>query len=146
MTCTTFNIADFCKNAMLKVSASDSDITIRSSDGVLFKVHRTNLARHSDGFPAEDMVIPSKDEVVDLTETSETLELLFQYTYPSQAKPPVASLPTSEFYSLAEAAEKYGVSSAIDTCMVHLRFVIFYSSNISLKILILTRSGLLVHC
>jgi hypothetical protein len=82
MTCTTFNIADFCKNAMLKVSASDSDITIRSSDGVLFKVHRKNLARHSDGFPAEDMVIPSKDEVVDLTETSETLELLFQYTYP----------------------------------------------------------------
>ena len=104
-----------------KVSASDSDITIRSSDGVHFKLHRKNLASHSDGFPAEDMVIPTQDEVVDLVENSNTLELLFQYMYPS-SMPRLASAPAETLFSLAEAAEKYIVPPAIEECMTSLRF------------------------
>jgi hypothetical protein len=104
-----------------QVSASNSDITIKSIDGVHFKLHRKNLASHSDGFPAENMVDAVQDEVVNLSETAETLELLFQYMYPPPW-PYLWGLPASALFSLAEAAEKYVVSSTIAACKPHLRF------------------------
>ena len=61
------------------VNAADSDVTIACSDGVLFRVHKNNLATHSEVFPEGDLA--TNDEIVQLTETSSTLELLFQYMY-----------------------------------------------------------------
>lgn len=104
------------------VSASDSDITIASSDGVLFKVHRRNLEMHSEGFPGEEMA--TLNEVVNLTETSTTLELLFQYMY-RQPQPDLEKVPFTVLAPLAEAAEKYRVFSAIEICKIYMRCVSF---------------------
>ncbi|KAK7057955.1 hypothetical protein R3P38DRAFT_2843831 [Favolaschia claudopus] len=108
------------------VCAADSDITISSSDGVLFKVHRKNLEVHSDVFAsAEHSTRPPHDEVVHLTETAAVLELLFQYMY----RQPQPNLNVVEFpvvAGLAEAAEKYVVYSALEWCKMKMKWVLFY--------------------
>lgn len=104
------------------VSPNDSDITIRSSDGVLFKVHKKNLEMHSEGFPGEE--VATLNEIVNLTETSTTLELLFQYMY-RQPQPDLGKVPFTVLASLAEAAEKYRVFPAIEVCKIYMRYVSF---------------------
>lgn len=88
-----------------------------SSDGVLFQVHRRNLAAHSDAFLDIVSAAPEKDGIHVLTEGSETLELLFQFVYP-QRQPEPGKLTGHELNTLAEAAEKYRVYSAIQVCKV----------------------------
>ncbi|KZT05306.1 uncharacterized protein LAESUDRAFT_238562 [Laetiporus sulphureus 93-53] len=100
--------------------APDADLTILSSDGVLFKVHRRNLEMHSECFPGEDPVISDSPEVVALTEKASILELLFQYMY-RQPQPDLTELDFYEFALLAEAAEKYGVYPALEVCKLQMR-------------------------
>ncbi|KAJ7844180.1 hypothetical protein B0H13DRAFT_1731405 [Mycena leptocephala] len=97
--------------------ATDADMTVSSSDGVLFRVHRKNLGVHSDVFAdAEDTTRPQDgDEVVYLTESSTVLDLLFQFMY-RQPQPDLDALDFKTFASLAEAAEKYVVYSALTLC------------------------------
>ncbi|KAJ7840663.1 hypothetical protein B0H13DRAFT_1649529 [Mycena leptocephala] len=99
------------------VCATDADMTISSSDGVLFKVYRKNLEVHSDVFAdAEDTTRPENgDEIVYLTESSTVLDLLFQFMY-RQPQPDLEALEFKTFASLAEAAEKYVVYSALTLC------------------------------
>jgi hypothetical protein len=106
----------------LTVSAPDADLLVRSSDGVLFKVHRKNLEMHSEGSPGED--IPTHDELVELNETADTLELLFQYMY-RQRQPDLYGIPFQTLASLTEAVEKYRVFPAMEICKVHMRCVLF---------------------
>ncbi|KAJ7759283.1 hypothetical protein B0H14DRAFT_2974575 [Mycena olivaceomarginata] len=82
----------------------DADMTISSSDGVTFKVHRKHLEVHSDVFA--DAV--NATEIVKLSETSAVLDLLFQYPQPD-----LKSVDFPVFAGLAEAAEKYVVYSAL---------------------------------
>ncbi|KAI0058335.1 hypothetical protein BV25DRAFT_1283534 [Artomyces pyxidatus] len=104
-----------------RFSASDSDVTIRSSDNFLFKVHRKNLAMLSEGFPGEDL--PTYNEIVPLSESSATLELLFQFMYP-QPLPDLEDLPFTNLEQLAEAAEKYSVYAAMAVCKIYMRRVV----------------------
>ena len=97
------------------VNAPDSDVTISSSDGVLFKVHRTTLTSRSDVFP--DGTFATNDEVVTLSERSSTLDLLFQYMY-RMPHPDVTELCFEELSMLAEAAEKYHIYSAMEVCRI----------------------------
>jgi hypothetical protein len=98
------------------VSTLDADLTIKSSDGVLFKVHRRNLELLSEGFPGED--VKTHNEIVELTETADTLEFLFQYMYPD-----LHGIPFQTLASLAEAAEKYRVFPVMEVCKIYMRFV-----------------------
>ncbi|EGO29267.1 hypothetical protein SERLADRAFT_456813, partial [Serpula lacrymans var. lacrymans S7.9] len=100
-----------------RFSAPNSDIIIRSSDGVHFQVHRENLALHSGIFPGEEM--STRDEIVNLPESSEVLELLFQYMY-RQRQPELSKIDTSLLSSLAHAVEKYEVFSATEVCKMHM--------------------------
>ncbi|KZP33083.1 hypothetical protein FIBSPDRAFT_1036239 [Athelia psychrophila] len=106
--------------------ASDSDVTVRSSDGVLFKVHRKNLEVHSDIFAAADSIATESagnakaDEVVPLSEHSSVLELLLQYMY-RQPQPDLKAVEFEKLADLAEAAEKYQVFAAIAICNVFMR-------------------------
>ncbi|EGN92529.1 hypothetical protein SERLA73DRAFT_190854 [Serpula lacrymans var. lacrymans S7.3] len=100
-----------------RFSASDSDITIRSSDGVLFRVHRKNLTMHSEIFPGEEL--EAKDDV-DLDESSAVLELLFQFMY-RQAQPKLSETSFSVLESLANAVEKYRVFPGIEVCRMHMK-------------------------
>ncbi|KAJ7146998.1 hypothetical protein C8R44DRAFT_691372 [Mycena epipterygia] len=91
----------------------DADLTIASSDGVLFKVHRKNLELHSDIFAdAANMTQPEHgDGIVHLLEHSDVLDLLFQYMY-RQRQPDLRNVEFDICARLAEAAEKYLVYSA----------------------------------
>jgi hypothetical protein len=77
---------------------------------------------YSEGFPGED--IPTHDELVDLAETADTLELLFQYMY-RQRQPSLRGIPFQTLASLAEAVEKYRVFPAMEICKVHMGCVLF---------------------
>ena len=105
----------------VKVSASDADVIFSSSDGMLFKVHRKYLEATTGAFPPAD--VPTNSEIISLTESSTILELLFQFTYPNH-HPDVDSIAHFEtFADLAEAAEKYGVYSAMNICKLKMRSV-----------------------
>lgn len=103
-------------------ASANSDITMRSSDGVLFKVHLKNLEMHSEGFPGGDPLMTHNDSVVDLSETSTVLELLFQYMY-RQRQPDLSNESFETLSMLAEAAEKYQVFSAMEICKVYMEYV-----------------------
>ncbi|KAJ7434053.1 hypothetical protein B0H11DRAFT_741282 [Mycena galericulata] len=102
--------------------SADADLTIQSSDAVLFKVHRKNLEVHSVVFAgAESATLPENDdEIVRLPETSEVLDLLFQFMYP-QPQPDLTALEFQTFADLAEAAEKYMVFSALTLCHMKMK-------------------------
>ncbi|KAJ6589476.1 hypothetical protein B0H19DRAFT_1303739 [Mycena capillaripes] len=103
--------------------APDADISILSSDGVLFKVHRKNLEVHSDIFADAANATrsePGDVEIVHLTETAEVLELLLQYMY-RQRQPYLGDVKFATFANLAEAAEKYMVYSALDICQMKMK-------------------------
>jgi len=98
--------------------APDADITILSSDRMVFKLHRKHLSVHSSIFAdAENTTLPDA-EAIDLSEKGDALELLFQFMYPMR-QPNLSLVPFATFYGLAEAAEKYEVFSAKSLC--HLR-------------------------
>ncbi|KZP16113.1 hypothetical protein FIBSPDRAFT_794858 [Athelia psychrophila] len=96
------------------VCKADSDITFRSCDGILFKVHRKNLDSCSEGFSPPDGTIAGA-EAVSLTEAGGTLELLFQHMYP-QRQPDLRKFEFKQLADLAEAAEKYQVYTAMEIC------------------------------
>ncbi|KAJ7816227.1 hypothetical protein B0H14DRAFT_2374717, partial [Mycena olivaceomarginata] len=98
--------------------------------GVLFRIHRQNLEVSAEGFPPRE--ISTHNEVVDLTEDSATLELLFQFTYP-QRHPTLENASFEILEPLAEAAEKYQVFSAMNICHIRLRaFVGVYPLSIAM--------------
>jgi hypothetical protein len=92
------------------------DIVLRSSDQVLIGAHQANLAQFSEGFPTPSDV-KATDDPVDLTEDSLTLRLLVHFThkqrYPNLS---ITGTPVGTIFSLAEAAEKYLVYSAMVAC------------------------------
>ncbi|KZP06300.1 hypothetical protein FIBSPDRAFT_805060 [Athelia psychrophila] len=96
----------------------DADITFRSCDGILFKVHRKNLEVVSEGFSPPEGT-SSQSEIVPLTEDGATLNLLFQYMYP-QRQPDLTKIDFKRSSELAEAAEKYQVYAAMASCNVRM--------------------------
>ncbi|KAJ7730100.1 hypothetical protein DFH07DRAFT_969296 [Mycena maculata] len=102
--------------------APDADITISSSDGVLFKLHRKNLELHSDIFAdAANATLPGNDsDITELPERADVLDLLFQYMY-RQPQPDLRMVDFDLCARLAEAAEKYLVYSAAPVTKLRLR-------------------------
>ncbi|KAJ7018398.1 hypothetical protein C8F04DRAFT_1052819 [Mycena alexandri] len=107
----------------LEVSArfdfADADVTFQSSDSILFRVHRKNLEVCTEGFPPSGFAV-TEGEIIALSETSVTLELLFQFIYP-QRHPGLDATPFDVLEPLAEAAEKYQVFPAMNICHIRLR-------------------------
>ena len=95
-----------------------------SSDGVVFKVHRKNLEFHSDIFAdAASATLPQKDDgIVQFSESSHVLDLLFQHMY-RQRQPDLKDVKFEVLAGLAEAAEKYVVPAALDCCLNKIRYV-----------------------
>lgn len=102
---------------------ADGDVTFQSSDGVLFRVHRKNLEVCADGFPPSGFAL-ADGEIIPLSETSVTLDLLFQFMYPRR-HPALDTTPFHVLEPLAEAAEKYQVFPAMNICHIRLRCVLF---------------------
>ncbi|KAF8986311.1 hypothetical protein BDQ17DRAFT_1289695 [Cyathus striatus] len=108
-----------------RFNAVDADVVFRSSDNVLFSIHRKNLETHTGAFPPAEFTADEK-EVVTLQESSETLDLLFQFIYP-QRHPSLSDSAFEVLDHLAEAAEKYEVFSAMNIC--HIRMLKFLEAN-----------------
>ena len=106
------------------VSAADADLTFESSDGVLFKLHRSNLSTHSHAFPGPH--VRTNGETVRLEEDSEVLELLLLHVYPDPA-PPLDDEDFRTVTRLADAAEKYQVASAMEICRLHMKCVLDFN-------------------
>ncbi|KAG6808795.1 hypothetical protein H0H92_002876 [Tricholoma furcatifolium] len=98
--------------------ASDADVVFRSSDNILFRIHRKNLETHADAFPPPEF--KTNGEVVPLTEDSATLENLFRYIYP-QLHPDIEDLGIERLSNLAQAAEKYEVYNVMAMCKSRMR-------------------------
>ncbi|KAG6807155.1 hypothetical protein H0H92_008601 [Tricholoma furcatifolium] len=97
--------------------ASDADVVFRSSDNILFHIHRKNLETQTGAFPPPDS--KTDGEVVPLTEDSTTLENLFRYVYP-QLHPDIEELGIEHLYNLAEKSEVYNVMAMCKSRMRHL--------------------------
>ncbi|KAF8168480.1 hypothetical protein B0H34DRAFT_60951 [Crassisporium funariophilum] len=98
----------------------NADLILKSSDGVQFHVYRKYLEACTGGFPPAEF--PVSGEVVKLSEPAKVLEILLQFIHP-QRQPSVRDMDIDLFFSLAEAAEKYEVYGAMNTCnnrMYHL--------------------------
>jgi hypothetical protein len=92
---------------------------------VLFNVHRKNLEVHAPKFTSIGFETGNKLGVVQLTEDSPTLELLFQFIY-HQPPPELKAIPFVTLMSLAEAAEKYELFHAIYLCHTRFTYVQYY--------------------
>ncbi|KZP11919.1 hypothetical protein FIBSPDRAFT_837052 [Athelia psychrophila] len=119
--------------------ADDADMTFASSDNVLFKIKQWYLKANSEGFsPPEGTSASSSDEIVNLAEPAETLDLLFQFVYP-QRQPDLRKLSTERILELAEAAEKYQVFAAMETCNRQMEYVLLSRQSLTGLRQILTR-------
>ncbi|KJA14455.1 hypothetical protein HYPSUDRAFT_49171 [Hypholoma sublateritium FD-334 SS-4] len=101
---------------------ANADITFKSSDAVLFKIHSKYLAATSGGLQVPANFLTSPDEVIPLEEPSEILILLFQFIHPRTEvnnfrQPLVMNMKPDILFPLAEAAEKYQVFGAMNTCI-----------------------------
>jgi hypothetical protein len=98
-----------------------ADITLRSSDDVLFKFYKKHLEVHSEAFASAEGFPVSETEEIHFTETSEVLDLLLQFM--SRQKPPdLTSLKFETLASLSEAVEKYQVFSAMTACEMNMKY------------------------
>ncbi|KDR68757.1 hypothetical protein GALMADRAFT_78291 [Galerina marginata CBS 339.88] len=105
------------------VNAGDADVTIQSSDGVLFRLHRKYLEANTSAFPGPDAGPIRSDrpeDVVYVTEPADILEILFEFVYPRR-HPTLEGIKAEILLPLAEAVEKYEVFSAVTTCDVQLK-------------------------
>jgi len=102
---------------------NNGDVTIRSSDGVLFHLHKANLGFASEAFPPATSVSSESDviDVIDFAEHSDTLETLFLFVYPSRPRPNLSSLSFEKLMRITEAADKWGLIDGAELCRFHLR-------------------------
>lgn len=103
----------------MRVCADDSDISFKSCDRVVFKVHLRNLRSASEVLGLPDDGILSTDEIVQLDEKAKVLELLFEFMYP-RPQPDLQTLKFKTAAALAEAAEKYQVFPALSVCRIYM--------------------------
>jgi hypothetical protein len=106
---------------IVSVCEPDADITFKSSDGVLFKIHRKYLEATSAGFTAPPFV-ETDGELVLLQEPSEVLEILFRFVHPptesqQYRQPAMMDVKPDVLFAVAEAAEKYLVFGAMNICL-----------------------------
>jgi len=110
------------------VNHTSADLTFRSSDNILFRIHAKYLEATSAGLaPPPSTLIDGAH--IDLGEPSTVLEVLFQFVHPPSEsqryrQPNVRSLGPDIFFAVAEAAEKYIVFGAVNVCMTRMRSVV----------------------
>lgn len=91
-----------------------TDIILESSDRVRFGAHHADLAKMSPAFPVELSSI--EGDVMEMPEDSDVLSLMLHYIHCALPQPDVKSIPWNTFVSLADAVEKYMISSATQVC------------------------------
>ena len=106
---------------------TSADLILRSSDDIRFFVRTQDLSAHSTIFAAAGECSGSETvatkgngsalDIVDVSESSTTLETLLQFMR-RQPQPDVAAMDFEMLSSVAEAAEKYEVYAAIQVLTI----------------------------
>ncbi|KAI0072695.1 hypothetical protein K474DRAFT_343294 [Panus rudis PR-1116 ss-1] len=112
-------------NISPQFNATDADVILRASDGMLFRVYRRDLEAFSEGFAgpaAAHDACPTNpaDDIVQLTESSAVLEILLQFMR-RQRHPSLKDLDGKTMAGVAEAVEKYQVFSALEACKTQMQ-------------------------
>src|ERR1700733_8569364 len=94
------------RDSQVVVRDPNADITLQSSDSVLFRFHKRQLETHSGAFAAS--AASAKDDPFVLTEPSEIVDLLLRLMS-LQDPPDLESLEFQTLALLTEAVEKYDV-------------------------------------
>jgi len=106
-------------------NSPDADVVVRSADNIAFLLHKKNLECSTGSSPPADTPV-DPNETVHLTESGETLEILFHAIYPRPfPEERMKELKFKPFMLLAEAAEKYAVYSMISVCKLYMREVLY---------------------
>lgn len=100
----------------------DSDITIRSSDGVLLYLHRKNLEAISRALKTSEFLADSDNGVITLPEHSDLLRTVFSFIYPHR-HPKLQGLEFETLLEISDAVQKYEIFSAMNTCDDELRLM-----------------------
>jgi hypothetical protein len=116
------------RDSRVVVRDPNADITLQSSDNVLFRFHKTQLDTHSGVFAAS--AASAKDDPFILTEPSEVVDLLLQLMS-LQDPPDLESLEVQTLALLAEAVEKYDVFHSKTTCRMIMQYVRYHFCEIS---------------
>ncbi|KIM42586.1 hypothetical protein M413DRAFT_444292 [Hebeloma cylindrosporum] len=104
---------------------ASADLTFRSSDNILFKIHAKYLGATSAGLAPPPSTLMDRTHI-ELEEPSTVLEILFQFVHPPPEskrylQPDIRSLEQDLFFAVAEAAEKYIVYGAMNLFMTRMR-------------------------
>ncbi|KAF9474358.1 hypothetical protein BDN70DRAFT_321138 [Pholiota conissans] len=102
--------------------APDADISFVSSDNILYKLHSVHLKTSSDVLGASKY---ARSDATQLPERARILQTLFQFIEPppeerKHRQPSVLGMEEVMFFSLAEAAEKYVIYGAMNTCLTRM--------------------------
>jgi hypothetical protein len=98
----------------------NADITLQSSDNVLFRFHKKQLEAHSGVF-----AMSVKDDPFIFTEPSEVVDLLLQLMSPKDP-PGLGSIEFETLALLTEAVEKYDVFHSKATCRKFMQYVRYH--------------------
>jgi hypothetical protein len=103
---------------VLVPAVDTGEISIKSSDGVIFRIQRKNLEAYAGSFP----LLPPDEPTatICLPESSIVLEVLFEYLFPKRY-PDLEDKYFALLISIATAVEKYQVYAAMNPCCVRLR-------------------------
>jgi len=104
------------KECTLKV-----DIRIVSSDSITLGAHMQTLAFFKN-FPS---LPKSEDKVINLEEGAEVLQVLLRFMHNAR-EPDLGQIPFPQLFSVAKAAEKYLVYSAMERCKIQMECACFY--------------------
>jgi hypothetical protein len=91
---------------------------------MLFKFFRKHLETYSVAFAGGEAFPSVAGEIIDLTETSEVVQLLLQLMS-LERHPNLMTLEFSVLAQLVDALEKHEVMSALSICDMAMRFVYF---------------------
>ncbi|KIY52073.1 hypothetical protein FISHEDRAFT_70306 [Fistulina hepatica ATCC 64428] len=108
--------SDTGSNVCPAFSSADSDLTLKSKDGVLFKVKKADLTASSDAFS-----IPSNEEegeIVEMEESADVLELLLSFTTRRPHYPDLLGVPFEKRLWLAYAALKWQIPAVMVVCKI----------------------------
>ncbi|KAJ3711673.1 hypothetical protein EV361DRAFT_955277 [Lentinula raphanica] len=101
-----------------RFNSQDAEITVISSDNVLFRLHKMNVQVTSGNLIRLNKL--ETNDFLTLVEPAEVLEILFEFLYPD-FETDLERLEFDALLSVAEAAEKYGVFYAMSHCTFCLR-------------------------
>src|SRR6266542_1247655 len=93
---------------LLTVNARDGDIVIRSSDNILFRLHRKHIEAYAGAFPLQATSAIKDLPTITVPETANVLEKVVEYLHP-QRYPDLDSMEPKNLITFARVIEKYKV-------------------------------------